>query len=257
MTSIILEKGPIYLGALVIVLWFCERRRDSLSLGEKIRHSAVNVGIFIGKLLLQTTLGFVIVKAALFSRESQFGLLDRWTMPESIRWILAFVLLDLGGYCLHRLSHEVPLLWRFHRVHHSDEAVDVSTYFRTHPGEALISWIWFVGIVTLVGPPLSMIEVGILLTVTSALFQHADLILPTRLEEFLRKFWITGSLHKIHHSKVQGETDSNFGTLFAFWDLIFRTYRAHTESGQVRYGLEEFSGVRWRSIGATLKIPFS
>ena len=187
---------------------------------------------------------------------THFGLLYRFDLPEPLRWVMAFLLLDLGGYWIHRLSHLIPVWWRFHRVHHSDRFVDVSTYFRNHPGEAVISRAWFAAIVAVLAPPLPVIEISIVMTVVSALLQHADIKLPSGLEGVLRKLWITEELHKIHHSVDREETDSNFGPLLGIWDQLFKTYRTRPASNEIRYGLDEFQESHWQTLGGALKIPF-
>lgn len=144
---------------------------------------------------------------------------------------LGVVLLDLTIYLQHRLFHAVPALWRLHRMHHADLDFDVTTGLRFHPGEIVLSLLIKMAVVAVCGiPPLAVLLFEVLLNATS-LFTHANLRLPLRLDALVRLVLVTPDMHRVHHSVVRAETDSNFGFNLAVWDRLFGTYRAEPAAG--------------------------
>lgn len=144
---------------------------------------------------------------------------------------LALVLLDLALYAQHFVSHALPVLWRLHRVHHTDLDIDVTTGLRFHPAEILLSLIYKGAIVVaLDAPPAAVLIYEILLS-SSSLFIHSNLRLPGGLERAIRSVWVTPDMHRVHHSVLRAETDSNYGTCLSLWDRMFRTYRAQPQAG--------------------------
>lgn len=161
---------------------------------------------------------------------------------------------DLLAYWIHRLLHSVGMFWRFHRVHHSDKALDVSTSVRHHPIEP-----WVVGylsslILLLLKCPIEWLGVYILLTHSFALFVHANVKIPARLDDWLSFIFITPSLHSVHHSQYQVETDSNYGNIFSIWDRSFGSYRKNRTV--VNFGLDNEQDRRDQSLFQLLKNPF-
>ena len=146
--------------------------------------------------------------------------------PEPVEIALAALALDLAIYLQHRVLHRVPWLWRAHRVHHSDVAFDVTLGVRFHPFEVVLSQaVKLAAIAVLGAAPLAVLLFEIVLQ-TGALFTHVDSALPERLERVLRWWVVTPSLHRVHHSIVRDETDSNFGFSVVWWDRLFGTFRA-------------------------------
>ena len=185
--------------------------------------SNVSIGLF--NIVLQNgVLALAGIGAAVSVGHYKWGVLNLVSWPTTIEILLTIVVLDAIHYWIHRLYYLVPLLWRLHLVHHSDLDFDISTAFRHHPFEGLISLSLFVPIIALLGlPPLGVLCFTILRSVISY-FEHANLKLPAVLDSTLRWFMVTPEMHRIHHSALQLETDSNFGDLFPYWDRLFRTY---------------------------------
>jgi sterol desaturase/sphingolipid hydroxylase (fatty acid hydroxylase superfamily)/rhodanese-related sulfurtransferase len=155
----------------------------------------------------------------------RFGLLHLLDLRQPLRGLLALLLLDAWTYSWHRLNHAVPLLWRFHRAHHSDLHVDVSSTTRFHPGEILASSLMRIPVLLLGG-----IQFGELLFFETAMFgavqlQHSNIALPKRLDRILQWLLVTPAMHRVHHSPVRTETDSNFSSLLSIWDRVFGTWR--------------------------------
>ena len=162
---------------------------------------------------------------AAWSSTQSFGLLHLVALPTAVQFGLAFLLMDLTFYYWHLANHTFPVLWRFHNVHHIDPDLDVSTALRFHPGEVLLSAGFRVLQVSLIGlPPLTyMIYEGVFQTCT--LFHHSNICLPLRAERLLNLVLVTPRMHGIHHSVVEGETNSNYSTVFSWWDRLHRSVR--------------------------------
>ena len=163
--------------------------------------------------------------------------------------VVGIVALDLSAYVAHVLLHKSALAWRFHRVHHSDEQVDVTTAFRQHPGETLWRVAWQLPAILILQLPFGVVVLYLTLSSLNAQLEHADVSLPA--ERWLRILFVTPGMHKVHHSCVQQETDSNYANLFSVWDRLFRTY--NVPRGSLRYGLDDVPDPR--TIRALLARP--
>lgn len=195
--------------------------------------------------------------AALVDRQG-WGLLHQTMLPESVRVVAAVVLLDLVIYAQHVGFHAVPLLWRIHRMHHSDPEIDVTTALRFHPAEIILSLLLkFAAIIMIGASPLAVLIFEIVLNAT-AMFNHSNIALPAWLDRSLRLVVVTPDMHRIHHSAIRRETDSNFGFNLPWWDRLFGTYRARPEHGQTDMviGLADFRSAADQRIDQLLLQPF-
>ena len=163
---------------------------------------------------------------------------------------------DLLGYWQHRLLHGVPLFWRAHRVHHSDRQVDVTTGVRHHPLETALSLGIAAAFVAGVGMSVASLGVALGLARLAAVYQHTSLDLPASLDRRLRRLLVTPSVHRLHHSRRQPQTDSNFGTVFTLWDRLFGTYRDPAAAPLEALGLDAFDGEAEETLVAALTQPF-
>jgi sterol desaturase/sphingolipid hydroxylase (fatty acid hydroxylase superfamily) len=148
-------------------------------------------------------------------------------------------LLDAWTYGWHWLNHRVPFFWRFHRWHHADRAMDVTTASRFHTGEIVLSSVFRVPVLALIGCSLGELALYELLLFAVVQFHHANIALPDRLDRGLRLVIVTPALHKVHHSVVRAESDSNYSSLFSWWDRVFRTLRLVREPRRIVFGVEE------------------
>ena len=154
-------------------------------------------------------------------------------MPGWLAAAASVVLLDLLVYFQHRVFHAVPVLWRLHRVHHADPELDASSGLRFHPVEILLSLaLKAVTVIALGAPPEAVLVFEVLLNAT-AMFNHANLALPAWLDAGLRLVLVTPDMHRVHHSEIRAETDSDFGFCLSCWDRIFGTYVAQPAKGQL------------------------
>ncbi len=213
--------------------------------------------------VLDTVLGRIVaptgaVGFALFAKERGWGLFNMVALPMWLELLLALFLLDLAIYLQHRLFHYVPVLWRLHRMHHADLDVDVTTGARFHPFEILLSLgIKFLVVVPLGAAPLAVLLFEIALNATT-MFNHSNARVKPAIERVLRWLVVTPDMHRVHHSIVRRETDSNFGFNFPWWDRLFGTYRPRPEAGQeaMTLGIEQFRDSKELRLDRMLTQPF-
>jgi len=187
-----------------------------------------------------------------------WGLFHLWPIPAGFEVAASVLLLDLLIYTQHRLFHRLPLFWRIHRMHHTDLDLDVSSGTRFHPLEILLSLAIKLAAVALLGAsPLAVLVFEILLNATS-MFSHANLRLPLPLDRWLRLVVVTPDMHRVHHSVIVRETDSNFGFNLPWWDRLFGTYIPQPREGHegMRIGLKEWRNQDELDLWPLLKIPF-
>ncbi|MCI0748811.1 MAG: sterol desaturase family protein [Verrucomicrobia subdivision 3 bacterium] len=223
---------------------------------ERIRHGLRNVALGV---VNATVNGFICVGlwwlVARWAEDHQVGLLHWARLPAWAHLAGVFVLVDLWMYVWHRLNHRVPFLWRFHRVHHSDPKVDVTTANRFHLGEIVLSCMLRVPVIALVGVrlwELALYEAAMFAVVQ---LHHANISLPARLDRWLRMIIVTPFMHKVHHSNWQPETDSNYSSLFSFWDRVFRTFRLRKDPHSLCFGLDELRAAEHQTLGGLLATP--
>jgi sterol desaturase/sphingolipid hydroxylase (fatty acid hydroxylase superfamily) len=233
----------VFLGVLALmVVWESLAPRRPRALSRWLRWPN-NIGIAaLNTVILRILFPTAAVGAALLAEQRGWGLLNQLAEPAWVEIVVAVVLLDLAIYLQHVLFHAVPVLWRLHRMHHADLDVDVTTGARFHPIEILLSMgIKFAVVVALGAPALAVLAFEVLLNATS-MFNHANMRLPGALDRMLRWAIVTPDMHRVHHSVIVCETNSNFGFNLPWWDRLFGTYRAQPETGHegMTIGIEQF-----------------
>ncbi|MEW6305375.1 MAG: sterol desaturase family protein [Verrucomicrobiota bacterium] len=225
--------------------------------GERVRHGLRNLALGLVNGVLNAMVCVALWWwAADWAETNRFGLLHWANLPAWAQVAGAFVLMDLWMYGWHRLNHRVPWLWRFHRVHHSDPRMDVTTASRFHAGEMVISCVLRAPVIVLAGMSLwalAWYEAAMFAVVQ---LHHANISLPGWLDRALRLVIVTPFVHKVHHSNWQPETDSNYSSLFSFWDRIFGTFRLRTDARTLQFGLDELSAEQHQTLAGLLKTPF-
>lgn len=220
---------------------------------------ANNLGIFVlDTLLLRCCLPILAMDMAIIAEIRRWGLLNRFGCPFGLKLVLGFLFLDLVIYVQHWAFHRVPAFWRFHKVHHTDLDVDVTTGVRFHPLEILLSMAIKLAAVTLIGAHfLAVLAFEVVLNATS-LFNHANIRIPGRLERLLRLIVVTPDMHRIHHSTWLRETNSNFGFNLPWWDRIFGTYNHEPQKGHLgmTIGLDDCREWRAQRFFWLLTLPF-
>jgi sterol desaturase/sphingolipid hydroxylase (fatty acid hydroxylase superfamily) len=206
---------------------------------------------------LAVLLPLLAIGAALDAGAQGWGLLNRVGWPGWVELVLAILILDLCIWAQHLVTHKVPLFWRFHRVHHADRDMDVTTGFRFHPVEILASMGLKIGLVYALGPSALAVLVFEVLLSGTALFNHANVALPKGLDRVLRLVLVTPDMHRVHHSVLREEHDSNYGFCLSVWDRIFRTHVPQPKAGHdaMTVGLE-WQDERPARLGWALGLPF-
>lgn len=208
--------------------------------------------------LLAVALPLLAVGAALDAGANGWGVLNKAGLPGWLTVPATILFFDFAIWLQHLITHKIPFLWRFHRVHHADRDIDVTTAIRFHPVEIAFSMVLKIGLVYVLGPPaLGIVLFEIILNGT-AMFNHANIRIPLKLDDFLRKFLVTPDMHRVHHSIHRHEHDSNYGFALSIWDRIFRTYIPQPEKGHenMTIGLE-WQDDRPSKLGWALWLPFS
>jgi len=257
MSEALLRTGSF--ASLVVILAIAEWRWPRNPTAPDRRHRwPVNFVLgAINVVAVRLLMPWLAVDAARWSAVHHAGLLRFVGVSPVVGAALGFVLLDLAVYAQHVVSHRIPVLWRLHRLHHTDLALDVSSAVRFHPLEILLSMAFKIGVVLLLGvSPVVVIAFETALS-AFALFTHANLAFPVAVDGALRTLLVTPDMHKIHHSVDRAEHDRNFGFQFSVWDHLFGTYlaRAAKPPARIRIGLHEFRSPAEQGLPALLVQP--
>ncbi len=177
-------------------------------------------------LLAVTPVGLAMLAAA-----RGWGLMQARDIPWTAAVVLTVVALDMVIYLQHVMFHAVPILWRVHRMHHTDLDFDVTTGLRFHPVEILLSLVIKLGAVAALGPPVTGVIAFEVALNTTSMFNHSNVRIPERIDRILRLLVVTPDMHRVHHSMLKPETNSNFGFNLPWWDRLFGTYRAQPRAG--------------------------
>lgn len=244
---------------IIMMLWegLKPNRQSPVSAGQRwlSNFSMVLLGALVARLIIPTGLAAI----AIYAQSNQLGL---WNILSVSLWIsvpITVLLFDCLIYWQHRLFHLVPMFWRIHRVHHADPHLDASTGLRFHPIEIALSLAVKMAAVLLLGPPVIAILIFEVLLNATSIFNHSNIKLPVKLEKLLRTLIVTQAMHRIHHSQVVRETNSNFGFNLSIWDKLFGSYIDEAKDGDagIKLGLKEYASPQTNtSLKALLLMPF-
>jgi len=250
-------SAPIVIGAFAALVWLEWRRPLRSQVEPKLTRTARNLTVAVisavAVLLMEAPVALGL--AALVERHD-VGLLNLVQLPAWLKTILAIVLLDYTLYLWHVLTHKVPLLWRFHLVHHVDLDLDASTALRFHFGELAVSVPWRMAQVIVIGvSPLSYLTWQFFVFL-SILFHHSNVELPIRLEKWINRLFVTPRMHGIHHSMVREETDSNWSSGLTLWDRLHGTLRLNVPQREVTIGVPAYRKAEDVELLKILLMPF-
>lgn len=243
---------------ILAIMLFWETRSPLFPIkNDRWLHATYNIGIKLFNMIVIYLLFSVFTDSKL-SNDQGYGLFNLVNLPGFLKILIVFLVCDLYVYCLHVANHKIPVLWKIHRAHHADDFVDATTVYRRHFAETAISNIIFILIISPVFG-ISFIQIVIYQMVNSliGLFHHGNIVMPKTLDNILKTVIVTPNMHRVHHSDIQIETDSNYGTVFSFWDRIFKTYRNKENLKDLKYGLKEFTNPYWQTFKGVLSIPFA
>ena len=217
-----------------------------------------NIGLMLIDATIAATLPGILVLSSLFIYDPTGGLLHWFSAPVWAQVLLWACVGTLLNYWMHRAFHSFPILWRFHKVHHSDTLLDATTGFRHHPGEQVASVLVYAVPTLILQPTPEVILIVSLLEIFSSIFTHINLPLPQWLDHILGMVIITPRMHNLHHSDYQPETDSNFGATFVWWDCLFGTYldQPLQTAEKFRFGLDDVPKAEAEDLVQVLISPF-
>lgn len=248
------------LAFVLIALIETMRPRRALRFG-RLRRWSTSLVLFASNRATVWLLAWIIAVpvVALWADASDIGLFNQFALPLWAEWLGAFLLLDFAMWLQHLLTHKIPVLWRFHKVHHADPDIDVSTAIRFHPGEIAFSVLWKTGWVLLLGVSAPIIIAFEAWLAANAAFNHGNIELPRWMDRIVRLFLVTPDLHLVHHSVIMREQQRNYGFALTVWDRLFRTYVNESENGRnlQSVGLAEMQDQRPTFTGVSLKLPLT
>ena len=248
MTESLLATEPqlrliVFLGVLVaMALWELAAPRRRREIPRVIRWTN-NLGlVVIDTIVLRLSFPILAVGLAVIPQDSGWGLFNIIDAPGWVAVVVSIVVLDLVIYLQHVMFHAVPALWRLHRMHHADLEFDVTTGLRFHPVEILLSMGIKLAVVAALGPPAVAVLIFEVLLNATAMFNHSNIRLPMLVDRFLRLIVVTPDMHRVHHSIIPEETNSNFGFNLPWWDRLLGTYKAQPKAGHegMTIGIEQF-----------------
>ena len=246
------------LAVLFVGSWEALKPRRVLTVSKAVRW----INNWLISALNSVTLAFIFpvlaVGVAALAAQNHWGIFNAMGAPPLLSIPLFILLFDLAIYWQHRLYHMVPWLWRLHRMHHADPDFDVSTGIRFHPLSIILSMLIKMTVIIVLGPPpVAVLLAEILLNVT-AMFNHGNIYIPPRVDAILRLFVVTPDMHRVHHSVIPEETNSNFGFNFPWWDRLFGSYRQQPSGGhtQMEIGVRGFQRIEAQMLPRLLLHPW-
>ncbi|MBI4000198.1 MAG: sterol desaturase family protein [Nitrospira defluvii] len=226
---------------------------------SKARRWIANISVVvIDTVIVRLLFSAGAVGAAMLAADQQWGLLNQVSWPQSVEVVLAVVALDFVLYLQHVMLHAIPLFWRFHMMHHADLDCDVTTGLLFHPVEVTLSMLIKLAAIVVLGPsPLAVLLFEVLLNATS-MFNHSNVRMPAPMDRALRWLVVTPDMHRVHHSLLPRETNTNFGFNLPWWDRLLGTYRPQPAAGHegMTLGLEQFREPARLTITGILLLPF-
>ena len=219
---------------------------------HKPRHAARNVGIIAFNAVI---INLALLPLIVLTTSGSWGPFARWRLDWRVELVLTILLIDILTYGMHVLFHATPFLWRFHRMHHSDTEMDATSGARFHIGEHIISVCVRCGLYAVCTMKLEYIIVYETVFLTNVFFHHANLSIGPTVDRLYRIFLTSPDMHKVHHSNIRSEHDSNYTSLLSVWDRIFRTYQISQHPKNITYGikgLEEEQTV-WRMLTTPIR----
>lgn len=248
--------GGVFL-LMAVLETIAPRRHRELPRGRRwLTNSSL---VVVNTLVLRTLFPLLALGMAELTLARGWGLFSIIALPFWLQLVVTIIALDLLVYFQHRAFHKLPLFWRFHKVHHADRDFDVTTGVRFHPIEIVFSMLVKMCGIAMLGAPLVGVLIFEVLLNASAMFNHANLRLPKKLDSVLRKLVVTPDFHRVHHSVIRAETNSNYGFFLSVWDYVFNSYTAQPRDGHenMTIGLAQYQTQLPAALYWNLLLPFS
>ena len=222
---------------------------------ERGQHFLHGIPLLAGYTLINFGLAFIVVLCIQWINLNHIGIFNQIKIPYFLKIIVGVFCIDFLSYWFHRLYHTLPILWRLHRVHHSDTNMDSTTFFRFHPFDWFLDNTFVITAAFIFGLDLNIIVLNFILYLPLLLLHHSNFIFPNWVDNTFGKIFVVPNFHKVHHHQQQEFTDSNYGNIFILWDKLFGTYK-YLPVKEIKYGLEEFDEPNRQKFWFLLKSPF-
>ena len=260
---VLAHEGVIRLGFFfgvfgLMAVWEMQAPRRRLVMSKGVRWAS-NLGIVaLNTLILRLLFPAAAVGMAALGDQRGWGLLNNTSLPPWLEICAAILVLDFAIYLQHVMFHAVPSLWRLHMMHHADLDFDVTTGARFHPIEIVLSMVIKMAVVVALGPAVLAVLIFEVLLNATAMFNHGNVRIPAGVDRVLRWVLVTPDMHRVHHSHLSRETNSNFGFNLPWWDRLMGTYRAQPAEGHegMTIGLDQFTEPRRNTLPWMLLLPF-
>ena len=243
---------------IIVAIWEVFSPRRVLTTSKPIRWISNLSIVFIDAISVRYLLPMLPIGLAIIAERREWGLLNAVELPDGLAIVIGILVLDLIVYLQHVMFHAVPILWRLHMMHHADLDYDVTTALRFHPLEIMVSMAIKLSAVATIGPSALTVVIFEVVLNGTAMFNHGNIRLPLSLDRILRLLVVTPDMHRVHHSVIIRETNSNFGFNFPWWDRIFGTYRAQPAAGHegMTIGLSQFRQANRLTLPWMIALPF-
>jgi sterol desaturase/sphingolipid hydroxylase (fatty acid hydroxylase superfamily) len=249
--------GVLGAAAMLLLRWLEGRRPLRRCVQPKLRREARNASVAaVGAIAIALAERPIVIPLAALVERRNWGLLQLFRMPPGLQILTGLALMDYTFYLWHILMHRIPLLWRFHLVHHVDLDLDASTALRFHFMELLASVPWRAAQVLLIGLTPFSFSIWQCVFLVCILFHHSNVELPIRWERRLNRLVVTPRMHGIHHSIVERETDSNWSSGLTVWDWLHGTVRLNVPQAEITIGVPAFQEPNAITLGRVLAMPF-
>ena len=253
MTRLVFFAGGISL--FLLLEWFIPYRKPT---EPKTKRWLINLSLAgVNSILLAVLFGSVIAATLAFGASHQWGLLNQAALPPWVKMLLAVIVMDFLLYVWHVLNHEIPFFWRFHRVHHSDLNMDVSTATRFHVGELAMSSIIRMMIILLLGVEWRDLLLFDSLVLLSTQFHHSSVKIPAGFEKIFWLLFVPPSMHRIHHSVIIKERNTNYGAIFSLWDRLCGTLLTGVDQARIKIGIGAYPKQAELSLLRLIIMPFT
>ncbi len=254
----LVQQSRYLITALVLAALWTAESVVPMFIGRKrrVQHVAANLGLAALNAVVSYAFAFAVLAVTEWADRSRFGLLHLFPLPVWLDWVAAIILFDCWQYWWHRINHRVPLLWRFHSVHHADAELDASSGVRFHTGEIVFSFLARLVVIPLLGISVPQLLVYEAVSLPIILFHHSNIRLSRRADRSLRWLIVTPWMHFVHHSRWQPETDSNYSSFLSVWDRLFGSFRLRADPREISLGLDRWAEREWRKLPGMLLAPF-
>jgi len=255
----LLIRLGVFFGILVVMfLWELIAPRRPLTT-SKITRWFSNLGlVLIDSIVVRLVFPTALAGITLLVQQRGWGLFNQFELPYLLKIIFSVLILDFVIYLQHIMFHSVPLFWRLHMVHHTDMDIDVTTGVRFHPVEIILSMGIKMIVVILIGAPLAAVLIFEIILNGTSMFNHGNVRYSQNIDSILRLLVVTPEMHRVHHSTIRWETNSNLGFNFPWWDRLFGTYRGQPAKGhlEMTIGLEPYKEPKKLTLPWLIVLPF-